>query len=209
LPPPWVLPALEKHEVQNRHVPVPTYPYPHERFAASEFLRQVVPTPSLAHIRFLELVFPLYLPPSWPGTEHHAIQDWWATVDWLQDKVNLAGLTIRFTVAEARDAPYSYYRTRTVEEGGTVMTTFLDLLWPLKRLADGGLARFYAHLPYPWEWTEESRARRMKGTHWLREEQEGLKKRAEHHVMGRRYESLYANGREEPKLSDWVGMSDG
>jgi hypothetical protein len=48
----WVLPVLEMHEVRDRHAPVPEYPYPHERFAASVFLREVVPTRSLSHLRF-------------------------------------------------------------------------------------------------------------------------------------------------------------
>ena len=72
-----------------------------------------------------------------------------------------------------------------------------------------GTDRRYAHFPCPWEWTEESTVRRMNKLHWLREEEEGLKKRAEFRVMGHRYESLYANGREEPRLRDCVEMGYG
>lgn len=207
--PAWVLPLLEMHEVRSRDLPVPTYPYSNERFAACHFLREVIPTHSLPHLQFLELVFPLYLPHSWPEAHHPVMQDWWETVHWLEGNINLSRLTIRLMVAEARDAPYSYYHTRTSEEGETVMTAFSDLMRPFKRLADNGLARFYAHFPYPWEWTEESRTRRLHGMRWLVEEMEALKKRAELHVMGLRYESLYANGRKEPELSDWVTMTYG
>jgi hypothetical protein len=132
------------------------------------------------------------------------MQDWWATLDWVQDKINLAGPTIRLMVAKPRSAPYSYFRPRTVEEGETVMTAFINLMRPFKQLADGGLAKFYAYFPYPWEWTEESSVRRSSGIYWLLEEMEALKRGAELYVMGSRYESLYANGREEPKRSDWA-----
>jgi len=89
------------------------------------------------------------------------------------------------------------------------MAAFLDLMRPLRRLADCGLARFCAHLPCPWEWIEESIVRRMNELYCLCEEKEALKKRAEPRVMGHRYESLHANGRQELRLSDWVEMSCG
>lgn len=203
--PPWVLPLLELRWEDNG--PVPTYPYPNKRFAASEFLRDVVPTRSLAYLRFLELVFPPYRPCSWPETQHPAMQDWWSTVDWLRDKINLPGLTIRLVVAAASsNVPRLYRHTITVEEGETVMTAYMDLLRPLTGLADRGLGRFYAHFPYPWELTEESRIRRLHDqdwADWVWVEREALKKRAEHYVMSHRYDSLYANGRKEPELSDW------
>ncbi|KAK4156196.1 hypothetical protein C8A00DRAFT_12854 [Chaetomidium leptoderma] len=205
LRPSWALPLLEQREEDGR--PVPTYPYPNERFTVSEFLRHVVPTRSLAYLRFLEIVFPPYRPPSWPETQHPAMQDWWSTVDWLRDKINPPGLSIRLIVVDVDSAPRSYYRTITVEEGKTVMTAYMNLLRPLTRLAEGGLARFYAHFPYPWEWTEESRTRRLNDPYWVLREEEALKERAERYVMGHRYESLYANGREEPGRSDW-GVAD-
>ncbi|KAK4033380.1 hypothetical protein C8A01DRAFT_50025 [Parachaetomium inaequale] len=209
--PPWVLPLLELHEGDHDEdgPPVPAYPYPNERFAVSESLREVVPTPALAHLRFLELVFPPYRAPSWPETQHPAMQDWRATVDWLRDKTNSPGLTLRLTVADVpSDAPGPYRRTITVEEGETVMAAFMDLMHPLKRLAaDRGLARFYAHFPYPWKCTEESRSRASNDRYWVWREKIALKERAERYVMGGRYDSLYADGKEEPKPSDWEVMA--
>jgi hypothetical protein len=201
--PPWVLPLLERRE-EEPDGPVPTYPYPNERFAVSEFLREVVPTPSLSHLRFLELVFPPYRPGSWPETQHPAMQDWWAAVDWLRDKVNPSGLTLRLMVADlGNSSPETYFRTISAEEGGTVMAAYMDLLQPLTRLASDGLARFYAYFPYPWELTEESKTRRINEIGWLQGEEEALKEQAERYVMGHRYESLYKDGREEPRLSSW------
>ncbi|KAK3301855.1 uncharacterized protein B0T15DRAFT_325389 [Chaetomium strumarium] len=200
--PPGEVPVPEQRRVDDE--PVPSHPYPYERLAASEFLRDIVPTLSLAHLRFLELAFPPYPPPSWPATQHPAMQDWWKTIDWLRNKINLSGLTIRLLVSDVvligqRD----YRRTITVEEGDMMMTAYMDLMRPLKRLADDGLARFYAHFPYPWAFTEELRYRRFTEGDPLEPERLALKKRAEQYVMGHRYERLYANGREEPRLSDW------
>ncbi|EAQ89009.1 predicted protein [Chaetomium globosum CBS 148.51] len=64
------------------------YDYPNERLAASLFLREVTPACALVHLRFLELVFPAYFAPSWPRAGQPAMQDWFATIDWLQDKIN-------------------------------------------------------------------------------------------------------------------------
>jgi hypothetical protein len=133
------------------------------------------------------------------------MQDWWSTVDWLRDKLNPAGLTIRLGVAEAYKAPDSYYRTITTEEGATVMTAYMDLMRPLRGLADAGLARFFAHFSYPWKFTEVSQVRHLReGDAFELRERDALKKRAEQHVMGRRYEDLYANGRREPEANDWA-----
>ncbi|KAK4154074.1 hypothetical protein C8A00DRAFT_43123 [Chaetomidium leptoderma] len=159
------------HDFSWRLEPVPTYPYPHERLAASEFLREVVPTRSLAYLRFLD----------WPGTQHPAMQDWRTTVDWLRAKLNPPALTLRLIVAHTTDdTPDVYYSTITTEEGGKIMRAYIDLLQPLRQLVkDDGLGG------------------------WVYREKIALKERAERHVMGARYESLYANEREEPKRSEW------
>jgi hypothetical protein len=47
----------------------------------------------------------------------------------------------------------------------------------------------------------------MNESGWVYREMEALKERAERYVMGHRYESLYANGREELKESDWYVIS--
>jgi hypothetical protein len=208
--PPWVLPLLEQDEGdRDGGGPVPTYPYPYERFAVSDFLREVVPTPALAHLRFLELVFPPYRAVSWPTTQHHVMQDWRATVDWLRDKLSLPALTLRLIVADVpSDGPAPYYRPILAEEGKAVMAAFMNLLQPLKRLAaDRGLARFYGHFPYPWKCTEESRIRSLNDRYWIWDEELSLKRRVERYVMGDRYDSLYADGKQEPEHSDWDVIS--
>ncbi|KAH6840585.1 hypothetical protein B0I37DRAFT_437911 [Chaetomium sp. MPI-CAGE-AT-0009] len=200
LSPPWELPMLGQKE---HNWPVPTYPYPYERFVASDFLCNVVPACALTHLRFLDLVFPPYRVRSWPEKEHPVMQDWWATVDWLRGKINPPALTLRLVVSDLGDAPSTYYRTITNQEGDALFEAHLNLLQPLASLGKDGLARFYARFPYPWECTEENDARRNRDPKfwkWLRGQEEALKERAERYVMGERYESLYANGREEPEL---------
>jgi hypothetical protein len=198
---PWALPLFE--DCADNRV-VPTYPYPHERFAACEFLREVVPPRALAYLRFLELVFPPYR--RWPEKQHPAMQDWRATIDWLRDKISPPGLTLRLVVADLSEAspPAYLQRTLTMEEAAAIMEAYTELLQPLTRLAqDDGLARFYAHFTCPSELSEGTRARDQNEPGWAWREKADVKKRAERYVMGTRYESLYADGKKEPEGSGW------
>ena len=171
-----------------------------QRFAVSEFLREVVPASALTHIRFLELVFPPYPPSTWPGIE--AVRNWWDLVDWLQDKVNLQGLTLRIIVVDSSNgAPQPPQITN--EGGKAVMTAYMDLLQPLQQLAKLGLAEFYAHFAYPWETVLGSKVRDEYNPRWIWSEKKALKHRLERYVMGDRYESLYADGKKEQVASDW------
>jgi hypothetical protein len=195
--PPWELPSAG----QNSEGSIPSHEYPSERLAAAQFLRDAVPTHCLAHLRFLELVFPPYPPPAWPQREHPAIQDWQATVDWLQDKINAPGLTLRLVGAPVSDwTPDLYSAQITTSEGDTIMRAYMALLRPLRQLADNGLARFYANLIYLWQWAEGSRYPEAR---WVQDKEREIKQHAERYVMGARYESFYANNREEPEASSW------
>jgi len=222
--PPWALP-LHKERPRDRSdwfeepgQDVLTYPYPNARLAVSHFVREVVPASSLAHLRFLELVFPPYQPASWPDTQHPAMQDWRATVDWLRGKINASALTVRVVVVKAPFISSNAYRaTITTQEGDRMMQAWMDLLQPLRRLGENGgsgLGRFYARFPYPWERTEESRLRQLESRGllemmWLPIEEGLVKERAERYVLGSRYEKPFADGaREEPAPSDWNEMFD-
>ncbi|KAH6640372.1 hypothetical protein F5144DRAFT_589860 [Chaetomium tenue] len=208
LAPPWELPMLGHVEHDG---PVPTYPYPYERFVVSDFLRNVVPTCALTHLRFLDIIFPPYRAGSWPEKEHPVMQDWWSTVDWLRDQINPAALTVRLAVSQLGDAPSPYYRTITNQEGDKLLEAFLNLSQPLAALGKDGLARFYALFPYPWQFTAQSKARNRDNQdyRWLYWEEEALKERVERYVMGDRYESLYANGKKEPNFGDMYRVYQG
>ena len=180
--------------------------YPFQRLAASQFLREVIPTHCIAYLRFLELVFPPYFPATWPQMDHLAMQDWRETVGWLQDKINGPALTLRLVGAHSSsngpDSPYT--DTITVAEGDTIHRGYMELLQPLEQLTEGpnGLARFYADLRYPWQWTDESR-NRPDSYEWVEARKRSLERMAERRVMGDRYDSQYANGRKEPGKSLW------
>ncbi|KAK4149424.1 hypothetical protein C8A00DRAFT_46960 [Chaetomidium leptoderma] len=184
--------------------------YPHESFAASQFLRHVVPQHCLGHLRFLELTFSPFTHLARPRDEHPALRDWDRTIDWLQDKLNLRVLTLRLVVAgnpdPGRGPGGSYEMTR--DQGKEVLATYNRILLPLQLLGNtatgGGLARFHAVLPWPWKWTRRARNRLGKegGLDWLESKDRELKRRAEKFVMGDRYESVSVAA-VEPQMGVW------
>ncbi|KAK4140148.1 uncharacterized protein C8A04DRAFT_40159 [Dichotomopilus funicola] len=113
----------------------PPSSYPAERLSAS----------SLNHLRFLEVVFPPYNHNCWPDDAHPALVDWAATIDWLQDKLNINKLTLRFTVAGSEFWPPHDTDKRV---GYDRVARPLGCLGRRK----GGLARFHADLSSPWMW---------------------------------------------------------
>jgi hypothetical protein len=132
------------------------------------------------------------------------MQDWHSTVDWLQDKINAPGLTIRLVAAEVScDSPSAYRRLIIPRsDADTIARAHVGLALSLRPLANNGLARFYTHLPYPWEFTVGVRARNERILQTDKRKKE-IKERVERYVMGNRYEELYANGRKEPEPSFW------
>ncbi|KAK4099286.1 hypothetical protein N658DRAFT_430225 [Parathielavia hyrcaniae] len=203
--PPW---ELQNTSLDSNDL---AYDYPYDRLAASQFLRDVIPAHCLAHLRFLELVFPPYFPRNWPPTDHQAMRHWRETVAWLRDKINGPALTLRVVAAEFGDwTPDHYIETITAEEGDVIHRAHIDLLQPLKQLAQGPddlrLAAFYADLPYPWQWTEDAthRLEEEDGQAWLQGRKRVVKESAERLVLGDcRYGGQYADGKEEPGQSLW------
>ncbi|KAH6613713.1 hypothetical protein B0J18DRAFT_62838 [Chaetomium sp. MPI-SDFR-AT-0129] len=202
---PWQVPNSSEGS------PQPSYPF--DRLAASEFLHDVVPASALGHIRFLELVFPPYLPATWPGPNDPATQDWHATVAWLRHRhrLQLPALTLRMMVMDESNGATDREVEVTTEEAKTVLMAYFHVLVsPLRELAAEplGLARFYASFRYP-----QPRPRRPpppipRGPWydpWLKKRD--LNQRLERYVMGARYENMYVEGRTEPRPSDWDHMS--
>jgi hypothetical protein len=130
------------------------------------------------------------------------MRGWWDLVEWLQDKLSLRGLTLKIIVVGTRNGAPDPPRI-TTEEGGVLMEAYMDLVRPLPRLVKLGLDRFYAHFPYPWEGGPESDPYRGHDGNWFWRRRMAVKNRLERYVMGNRYESLYADGKEEPVASDW------
>ncbi len=183
--------------------------YPFPRLAASHFLREAVPARCIGYLRFVEFVFPPYGSFSWPQYSDPAVQDWRATARWLQDRINGPGLTFRVVAAEPRTPSLhiQYPAWLTVGNGDRTEKGYMTILHPLAQLAKGsnGLARFYADLHFPWEETEAGISL-PESSNWVQEGKRKLKKRAESLVLGDRYASQYANGKQEPEMSLWKHM---
>ncbi|KAK3299853.1 uncharacterized protein B0H64DRAFT_379291 [Chaetomium fimeti] len=131
--------------------------YPFDRLAASEFLRDIIPTHCLAHLRFLELVFPPYVPHGWPGKDHPAILDWVATVGWARSRINAPALTLRVVMADFHTGPATGRTVMTealVDGIGIGQSCIFNPLKPLIR-EEGGLANFYMQVAHPARWTED------------------------------------------------------
>ena len=170
----------------------------------------MVPASALAHLRFLELVFPPYPSATWPGPEHPAARDWPSTVAWLRDRLNLPGLTLRVVAMDVSNGTPDRFGEATAEEIAALLKVYTHLVRPLRGLVEPpGLARFYAHFRYPRERPldavlDDPPRRGPWYDPWLHKKD--LKERLERYVMGARYESLYADSREEPAPSDWDEM---
>ncbi len=211
--PPWALPSLREFAEEGPDRPegpegpegadASCYDYPADRFAASQFLREVVPTHCLPHLRFLELVFPPYLAQTWPRRDHPVMQDWRTTIDWLLDKINAPALTLRLCGAEVSYmSPPVYHKVIPMADGFRIAEAHSDLARPLKALGEIGLARFFFHFPCPWEFTMAP-DRRDQNMPRIEAKKREFKAAYERRVMGERFDTLYENGREEPKLSLW------
>ncbi|KAK4245427.1 hypothetical protein C7999DRAFT_34190 [Corynascus novoguineensis] len=102
--------------------------YPYERLATSHFLREFVPANCLAHLRFLELVFPPYWPHSWPVDDHPAIVDWRDTVNWLRGKIDAPALTIRVVFADFLQNPAGSRSGTTKDEGKQIVRGYIHVI---------------------------------------------------------------------------------
>ncbi|KAL2149781.1 hypothetical protein VTH82DRAFT_8433 [Thermothelomyces myriococcoides] len=175
--------------------------YPYKRFAVSHFLREAIPPHCIAHLRFLEIVFPLYLHCGWPQKDEPAMQDWRDTVAWLRDKINGPAFTIRLWVEEGyepggdRLIDLRHYRAE-------IHRAYMDLLEPLRQLSEGpnGISGFYASLPIalPMALPDFTPDRFALELETSMRKNKVLKESAERYVMGDRYNCLNLAGSHKP-----------
>ncbi len=173
----------------------PAGTYAHATFAASEFLRAVVPPHCLPYLRFLELVWAPFPRADWPQAPHAALREWAETVDWMRDQLNLPGLTLRLALpASAGWGHEEEFRKLTQAEGDAVLAGYWRILEPLERLGasreDGpGLARFYAEMAWPWRWAswDGENGEVSWNWPWIVSNEKQLNERAERFIMGARY----------------------
>ncbi|KAK4152405.1 hypothetical protein C8A00DRAFT_44557 [Chaetomidium leptoderma] len=172
----------------------PPRAYPAERFAVSQFLREVVPADCLSYLRFLELVFPPYNHKCWPYDGHPALQDWIETIDWVKNKIRTPGITLRLTMAgsiskipERPDDRQELSRA----QGDEVLAGYNRTLKPLACLGGhgkDGLAQFYADFAWPWKWTSWAYERRRDigykaGQEWTKSKEDVLNERGERFIL--------------------------
>lgn len=164
--------------------------YPYDRFAISEFLRGVVPSDCLHLIRSLEVTFPPYNQ-EWPQEGSPALRDWIETIQFIKEKMNLEGLTIRLTMYGAPMLDYAGPREdMTGHEAREVRQAYARILGPMTGLGDEGLKRFYAEISLPEQFTSWFRDKYSTVEHFtirITKEERQLKERAQQLVMGSRY----------------------
>ncbi|KAK3308304.1 uncharacterized protein B0T15DRAFT_483013 [Chaetomium strumarium] len=199
---PWELPGVQC----ERDVTEKEY-YEYRRFAASEFLRDVVPTRCLADLRFLELVFPPYAPHGWPRDDDAPVLDWRATADWIRGRVNAPALAIRFVMADfGQNNHYGGHRHALTEsQGAGILDAYARLMGPLGQLArEDGLAGFYVELAYPWRWTAETKRQiRQHGYEWLVAQKQALEQSFCRRYGGCRDSVIRSRQKPEPGMSLW------
>lgn len=173
------------------------------RIEASIFLTDVVPSNALRFLRFLEVVFPPfdkdYLRPQEP-----AYQDWLQTIDHIKEKLHLPMLTLRVYMADhlPNGQGVTPFRNKmTKEQGIKVLKMYARSLVPLSKLR--GLNRFFAHLAWPFAWTQQGRRRRQENPESVQQEIVKMEQRFERIVMGNYYNSM-SLGKKEQTNSQWL-----
>jgi hypothetical protein len=198
---PWDLPDVQ-FEPSIPDTASTTRYYPYKRLFASEFLRDIIPIHCLADLRFLELVFPPYMPHGWPCSERATILDWRDTVDWIRGKVNAPALTISVVMVDFHGVS-DIRKDLTKDEGTQIIkgySSILEFLRPLAR--DDGLAGIYIQAAYPWRWTQGSIRNIQRHYNWLAEAEQQVKQNAEEFVRGKD-QRLDSRSKAEPRKSIW------
>ncbi|KAK3901360.1 hypothetical protein C8A05DRAFT_44989 [Staphylotrichum tortipilum] len=177
----------------------PAGAYPHKRFAASHFLRTVMPQHCLPHLRFLELVFNPSVPGEWSGEGEAVMCDWMQTAAWMSRRLAIPALTIRVVMAKgelfSQPVPQGQLTQGQTEE---VVARYRRIVEPLPLLGAGregdgdGLGRFYVEMPWPWHPPPGLLGRTpWEPVPWEPE----LKEELERLSMGERYESVCTSER--------------
>lgn len=158
--------------------------YAKKTFAASQFLRKVVPSHCLSQLRFLEFVFPPYDSYVWPQDGHPALEEWADTIEWLRPQVHASALTVRLVMADPGDTSQSDERRAMTEAAcSAIIDAYNRIMMPLASLESDHLRGFYAQFAWPWNHTNNS----WKTNASKRRKEEELNERAERMIMGGRH----------------------
>lgn len=161
-------PNKHLHNPRKPFDPVPTTnpptnnrSYPHTRYAASEFLRAIIPPPCLRHLRFLEILFPPYVPNDWPLDRRALQRDWRDTVAWARSQLTLSALAVRVVMSYPLVHPDLAQDGLTSEEGEGILRGYWRAARPWREMmvVDGegaGLAGFWVQAAWPFRGTQNS-----------------------------------------------------
>ncbi|KAH6853241.1 hypothetical protein B0I37DRAFT_387838 [Chaetomium sp. MPI-CAGE-AT-0009] len=179
--------------------------YPHTRYAASEFLRDAIPPHCLTHLRFLEFLFPPYVPNDWP-IERTALQhEWRETVEWASTRLNLPALAVRMVMSYPLVHPNVARRELTEEEGTRILKGYWRVASPLRELAKHhGMGAFWVQPAYPFRGEQQSIyyvVWKRYGEEWMEEKERALKEQYEH-IPGRDGGAA-SGGKVEPLKGVW------
>lgn len=180
--------------------------YPRKTFAASQFLRKVVPSHCLSQLRFLEFVFPPYDSTAWPQDGHPALREWADTIEWLRTQVHASALTVRLVMAGPGDTAMSDERRHMTETArSAIFDAYNRIMMPLASLESDHLRGFYAQFSWPegqnkpgntfWETGERD---------WRKREE--LNERAERMIMGKRCDEMVRRHDRPPSV--WMHSFD-
>ncbi|KAH6623323.1 hypothetical protein F5144DRAFT_595516 [Chaetomium tenue] len=199
---PWQLPDVQ---LQHSERPDPSGPrdyYPFDRYAASHFLCEIVPPHCLTHIRFLELVFPPYVPHGWPRAKHSAAQDWSATVSALRDYINAPALTIRLVMADFHVGVPFGREVMTKPRAKKILDGHICVMDPLIPLVqEDGLAAFYMEGAHPLIWLPDTLDRSLDDDGLLTRMRRRMKEISEKYVRGD--DISPGSVKPEPRRSTW------
>ncbi|KAK4132153.1 hypothetical protein BT67DRAFT_451231 [Trichocladium antarcticum] len=205
---PWALPSEQRQPSPDTTGTMLRY-YPYDRLVASQFLRDMIPIHCLPYLRFLEFVFPPYVPHGWPCSELATIRDWRDTVGWVRDKVNAPALTIRFAMVDDRGPPYGR-EEMSKEQGARQIirgyTSILEVFKPLVR--EDGLAAIYVEAAHPWRWNKDGFRNLDRDSYRLRQAEQQMKEKAEEFVRGNGRPRLDSHSKTEPRKSGWQRWYD-
>ena len=176
-----------------------------ERFEASIFLHDIMPTPFLSRLKFLEIVFPP-LDEEYISPRGLALHDWDNTVNNSKDKLDLPNLTLRVYFADFYTISYTtpLRRQLTRTEGiDKVVKAYMRMIHPFKVFKENGLQNFFLHAAWPWSWTREGRNTRIWKNYIVENDISVIERRLEKNVMGEDYDSVRL-GKHRLEKSQWL-----
>jgi hypothetical protein len=158
------------------------------------------------------LVFPPYMAHGWPESQHPAIRDWAATIDWLRSHINPPALTLRIVMADFWGShPVGRHPVMTKAEVDGIIRGYIRIFGPLRPLVRGdgvpSLAGFYIQLADPMRWTIDVFRRAEHDPSFLDRAHRALHLRAERFIRGPGANLDDSNGA-EPSKSTWQRWYD-